>query len=404
MRGVRQTNRRGRRTFRRNPVAGKVLRGDGPCGRKGAGMVVSAIGRLGLVLSLGLVLTGCEDGKGPAALFGPAADSSAEGAAPAASESALTVVEKDVEAPNVFDLSDEGLWDGRPSLGGVWVAHSSVKDPERVIIRNPSNGKSVVGALFRREAANPGPSLQVSSDAADALGMLAGAPLSLEVVALRRQGMPEATPADETEFPAAPTEPVIAAADGGGAAAAGVDTVTATAAAAIDEAEGIAPAADAGADVAADASATDAAVAEAVPEKKCPFWRKKKCEAERAAAATGGAVTDETAIGDPTATEDGIAVATADPQSDVIAATPIAAGTLIRAYVQIGIFSVEENAQRAADQMKAAGMTATVKSDQSQGKTFWRVIVGPAASVAERDALASRVKGIGYPDAYPVSK
>lgn len=374
-------------------------------------MVVSAIGRMGLILSLGLVLTGCEDGKGPAALFGPASDASAGGTAPAASESALTVVEKDVEAPNVFDLTDEGLWDGRPSLGGVWVAHSSVKDPERVIIRNPANGNSVVGALFRREAANPGPSLQVSSDAAEALGMLAGAPASLEVVALRRQGLPEATPADEAEFPAAPTEPVIAAADGGEAAAAGVDTVAATAAAAIDEAEGIAPAADVaaetGVDVPADASATDIAVAGAVAEKKCPFWRKKKCEAERAAA-IGGAVTGETATGEPAPAEDGIAVAAvepaADPQSDVIAATPIAAGTLTRAYVQIGIFSVEENAQRAADQMKAAGMTATVKSDQSQGKTFWRVIVGPAASVAERDALASRVKGIGYPDAYPVSK
>jgi hypothetical protein len=373
-------------------------------------MVVSAIGRLGLILSLGLVLAGCEDGKGPAALFGPAADSSAEGAAPAAPESALTVVEKDVEAPNVFDLSDEGLWDGRPSLGGVWVAHSSVKDPERVIIRNPANGNSVVGALFRREAANPGPSLQVSSDAADALGMLAGAPASLEVVALRRQGLPEATPADETEFPAAPTEPVIAdAAADGSEAAATVDTVAATAAAAIDEAEGIAPAADAATatDMPADASATDVAVAGAVAEKKCPFWRKKKCEAERAAA-LGGTVTDESAIGEPAPTEDGIAVAAVGPaaeaQSDVIAATPIAAGTLTRAYVQIGIFSVEENAQRAADQMKAAGMTATVKSDQSQGKTFWRVIVGPAASVAERDALASRVKGIGYPDAYPVSK
>lgn len=373
-------------------------------------MVVSAIGRLGLILSLGLALTGCENGKGPAALFGPAANSSADGAAPAASEAALTVVERDVEAPNVFDLTDEGLWDGRPSLGGVWVAHSSVTDPERVIIRNPANGKSVVGALFRREAANPGPSLQVSSDAADALGMLAGSPASLEVVALRRQGLPEATPADETEFPAAPTEPVIAdaAADGGEAAAVGVDTVAATAAAAIDEAEGIAPTADAavetGADGPADASATDIAVAGVAAEKKCPFWRKKKCEAERAAAAMAGTVTGETATGEPAATAEGAAVAAADPQSDVIAATPIAAGTLTRAYVQIGIFSVEENAQRAADQMKAAGMTATVKSDQSQGKTFWRVIVGPAASVAERDALAARVKGIGYPDAYPVSK
>ena len=48
-------------------------------------------------------------------------------------------------------------------------------------------------------------------------------------------------------------------------------------------------------------------------------------------------------------------------------------------------------------------MVATVRPDQSNGKTYWRVIVGPAASVAERDALVARVKGIGYPDAYPVT-
>ena len=65
-------------------------------------------------------------------------------------------VEKDVEAPDVFQISEKGLWDGRPSLGGVWVAHPDVTDPERVIIRNTDNGKFVVGALFRREREVPG--------------------------------------------------------------------------------------------------------------------------------------------------------------------------------------------------------------------------------------------------------
>jgi len=48
-------------------------------------------------------------------------------------------------------------------------------------------------------------------------------------------------------------------------------------------------------------------------------------------------------------------------------------------------------------------MAATVRTDQSNGKTYWRVVVGPAGSVAERDALVTRVKAVGYPDAYPVS-
>ena len=93
----------------------------------------------------------------------------------------------DVPAPNVFEVTDKGLWDGRPSLGGVWVAHPDVTEPERVLIRNPGNGTSVVGALFRRERDNPGPEFQVSAEAAAALEMLAGAPATLKVTALRRQ-------------------------------------------------------------------------------------------------------------------------------------------------------------------------------------------------------------------------
>lgn len=130
------------------------------------------------------VLSGCLEGT-----------SSQEGA-PVSSGGTTRVVERDTEAPNVFQKSDMGLWDGRPSLGGVWVAYPGVKDPERVIIRNPANGKFVIGALFRREREMPGPKLQVSSDAAAALEMLAGAPVKLDVTALRREEAPvEMTPA-----------------------------------------------------------------------------------------------------------------------------------------------------------------------------------------------------------------
>jgi rare lipoprotein A len=376
-------------------------------------MSSTGIWRLVLAAGIGLMLAGCADGAKPLGFLtsGKTADDGTASAdsAPAPEVSALSVVEKDVEAPDVFKLSDKGLWDGRPSLGGVWVAHSTVSDPERVIIRNPANGNSVIGALFRREAANPGPSIQVSSDAASALGLLAGSPATLEVVALRRQELPEATPADSAEFPAAPTDPVIAEDEtappaSGDIAAASVDPIAATAAAAIDKAEGIDPAAPAD-DTTADATdlAVEAAVSETATQGKCPFWRKKKCEAERAATAALKAPADAATAADATPDADGtIAAVPLDAGSAV--ATTATAGTLNRAYIQIGIFSVEANAQRAADQMNAAGMTATVRTDQSQGKTFWRVIIGPAASIAERDALVSRVKGIGYPDAYPVTK
>ena len=107
------------------------------------------------------------------------------------------LVERDVEAPDVVNISEAGLWDGRPSLGGIWVAHPDAKDPEKVIIRNPKNGKFVIGALFRREREFSGPSLQLSSDAADALGILAGQPTNVSVVALRRQSVPVETPEAE---------------------------------------------------------------------------------------------------------------------------------------------------------------------------------------------------------------
>ena len=107
----------------------------------------------------------------------------AAGASPADNAVAGT---RDIEAPAVFETTEPGLWDGRPSLGGIWVAHPDVTDPERVIIRNRATGQSVTGALFKRERESPGPKLQVSSEAAAELGMLAGQPAELNVVALRR--------------------------------------------------------------------------------------------------------------------------------------------------------------------------------------------------------------------------
>ncbi|MEP0156659.1 MAG: SPOR domain-containing protein, partial [Pseudophaeobacter sp.] len=110
-----------------------------------------------------LALSACEDGANLGFLKPKPAETAVTGS------SRTQLVERDVEAPDVFQVNEAGLWDGRPSLGGVWVAHPDAKDPERVIIRNTFNGKFVIGALFRREREIPGPRLQISSDAAAAL-------------------------------------------------------------------------------------------------------------------------------------------------------------------------------------------------------------------------------------------
>ncbi len=242
------------------------------------------------------------------------------------------LVERDVEAPDVFQVTEAGLWDGRPSIGGVWVAHPDVTEPERVIIRNNANGKFVIGALFRRERAIPGPRLQVSSDAAAALSMLAGAPIELNVTALRRESVSEAPEGAETALEAAAeTTPI--------AAAASVETE------ALDSIAGDAAAALSASAPAASASPVPAATVEPAPQRSA----------------------------------------------------------LNKPYIQLGIFSVEANAKRTADQMRNAGVIPTVYEQASNGKTFWRVVVGPAQSKTELAQLLKNVQDAGFADAYAVT-
>lgn len=293
-----------------------------------------------------LTLSGCESFEG-GKLFGAKSNEVSKASTDTGSlgTSSVRLVERDVEAPDVFQATDKGLWDGRPSLGGVWVAHPDVKDPERVIIRNTSNGKFVIGALFRRERANPGPVLQVSSDAAAALGMLAGAPDQLNVTALRREAAPEpaAEPAPEAE--------AIASAE--------IEETT------LDPIAGAAAAI-------ADAEGTQMASAAPVKSPAAP-------------AATAPAAKPATAA------------ATAP------AAARAASSGLKKPYLQIGIFSVEQNASNTATAMRQAGMVPTVLAQESSGKKFWRVIVGPATSGSERSTLLKKIKGIGFDDAYAVT-
>jgi len=135
-------------------------------------------------------LAGCDNIKN-ALTQNDVSEGSSDGAGGATS---VRLVDRDVEAPGVFQTTDDALWDGRPSLGGVWVASPDAVDPERVILRNTTNGKFVIAALFRREQQNPGPKLQISSDAAAALGVLAGQPVKINVTALRREEVAATAP------------------------------------------------------------------------------------------------------------------------------------------------------------------------------------------------------------------
>ena len=289
--------------------------------------------RIFAIGATGLALTGCSEFPSLNLVNDPAKAAAGE---PAQTET--TLVERDVEAPEVFSVTESGLWDGRPSLGGVWVAHPDVGDPERIIIRNTSNGKFVIGALFRRERDIPGPRLQVSSDAAEALGMLGDAPVELNVTALRRE--------EVTTDPVAPAE--------------GAEAEELNAAAEVEETT-LDPIAGAAAAIEASEEMPMIAAEEETPETV-------------------------------------IAAAAAAP-----AAPAPVASSLDKPYIQIGIFSVEENANRTADMMRTDGMVPTVYKQEANGKSFWRVVVGPAATKSERTALLKQIKSTGFTDAYLVN-
>jgi cell division septation protein DedD len=183
-----------------------------------------AFARVALLSATVLSLAACQPGQNP---FARGSGDAADGMAGAAAPTSVKLVDRDVEAPEVFQVTDQALWDGRPSLGGVWVASPDAVDPERVILRNTANGKFVIGALFKREAFNPGPKLQISSDAADALGMLAGQPAQVSVIALRREEIAAETDANR---------PILDANE-----AVSTTAIDAVASAAIDEAEAASP-------------------------------------------------------------------------------------------------------------------------------------------------------------------
>ena len=78
--------------------------------------------------------------------------------------------------------------------------------------------------------------------------------------------------------------------------------------------------------------------------------------------------------------------------------------SLAKPFIQVGIFSVEQNARNTAEVMHQLKIKPSVKKQSSQDKTFWRVIVGPAATANERSTLLQKVKAVGFGDAYAVSK
>jgi cell division protein FtsN len=83
--------------------------------------------------------------------------------------------------------------------------------------------------------------------------------------------------------------------------------------------------------------------------------------------------------------------------------TRLTVAAVDKPFIQVGIFSVEQNAKNTAEAMIQAGIVPQVIPGKSKSKTFWRVIVGPATSTSKRTALLKKVKSRGFSDAYYVT-
>jgi cell division septation protein DedD len=222
------------------------------------------------------------------------------------------------------------------------VAYPAITDPERVIIRNRANGETVIGALFRRERENPGPKIQLSSDAAVALGIVAGTPTEISIVVLRREEVVVDVPT--------PADAVVD------------ENMTIPARRGPQPAPVAAPVAVA---PVTDSAASFAAIVEQTLD-------------DVAAPADGAE-----GVAAPVATE---------PRGGLF--------RLRKPYIQIGTFAEQENADTLVEELTAAGIQAQTQANDAENPTMWRVISGPYAQRSERTAQLRIIKGLGYTDAF----
>ena len=190
------------------------------------------------------------------------------------------------EKPEILDLSASVIWDGEQTLGGNWISHPDVDSPERVLIKNISNGKSIVGAIFQQtKKMKTGPAV-ISSDAAKALNIAQNDQTKVQIIAVRAAERTSITPT----------------------------------------------------------------IAE--PNKS-------------------DSASIETKLSKP--------------------------------FIQVGIFGVENNANKTKNQMLQLDLPVNILDFQIKGKPYWRVVAGPASSSDSRRSMLKTIKSAGFTDAYFIS-
>ena len=190
------------------------------------------------------------------------------------------------EKPEILNISTSVKWDGNQTLGGNWISHPDVVSPERVVIKNISNGKSIFGAIFRQINKVKNGSAPISSDAALALDIAPNEQTKVQIVAVK---VPESTSSNIN-------------------------------------------------------------------------------------------------IAEPNSLDK----ATLETQSS-------------KPFIQVGIFGIQNNANKTRNQMVELNLPINIFKFQIKGKSYWRVVAGPANTPDSKAKMLKTIKSAGFTDAYYVS-
>ena len=129
------------------------------------------------VLTLALALGGC------------ARLASRTDGAEAADEGAVRIRFEDREAPGAFSMQGMAVRDRTDGAAGLWAAAGGLKRPERALVENLGNGRTVVVALY---SGGRGGAVTLSAQAAERLAV-GDRPARVRVTALRQTPQLDAT-------------------------------------------------------------------------------------------------------------------------------------------------------------------------------------------------------------------
>ena len=295
------------------------------------------------------------------------------------------------------------------------MAHPDASQPERVRITNTKSGVSIPGALFRREREFPGPRIQISSNAAAALGILAGQPTELEVIALRRETVviqPAPAPiSDEVVENEEAAEATAAVVEESGKMTVDAEPVLTPAELRRQKRQEAAAKRKAEREAARKAREEKREAARLAREEELAREQAEKeaAEAEAKAAALAAAEKDASKPTARPAQDDALqaaadAIEAAEAPVAAPAVVPAAPKPPTRPFLQLGTYKTLEEADEVSMRLRAAGLFPTVVERRVFNQTSWRVIVGPAATQEQFEALQARLTELGYDGVKPVRR